>query len=164
MTDIDDKRMETVYYKCYLMTLHPNWIMREMRLTYIGQKKGHCCGSGCQNSPDCCRKKVYVPVSCSKKCPDCNGNSPGCGKNFGFNDIKNNIIITKEIWDIITRESLECEPKYRKCVKVEIAHCNPFRLVVIPNSNPIPFDCDHENGFDSIHVPLVSNVHKISSI
>lgn len=55
--------------------IHENWW--SMDLKYVRQKSGGGCGSG----------KRFVPVSCSKNCPKCHGCSPGCGKNYEFEEI-----------------------------------------------------------------------------
>ncbi len=65
--------------------LHEKW--SRMKLKYIRQKSGGGCGSG----------KMFVPVSCSKNCPDCHGCSPGCGKNYEFDKI-NHFFLRPETW------------------------------------------------------------------
>jgi hypothetical protein len=57
--------------------LPENWRRMNLNLKYIRQKSGGGCGSG----------KRFVPVSCSKDCPNCHGCSPGCGRNYEFEEI-----------------------------------------------------------------------------
>ena len=58
-----------------------------MKLKYVRQKSGAVCGSG----------KRFVPVSCSKNCPTCDGSSPGCGRNYEFDEI-NDFFLRPETW------------------------------------------------------------------
>jgi hypothetical protein len=57
-------------------------------LKYVRQKSGGGCGSG----------KRFVPVSCSKNCPECHGCSPGCGKNYEFEQI-DHFFLNSKTWD-----------------------------------------------------------------
>lgn len=68
--DSDDHGVEHLFKR-----LPKNWLI--MKLKYVRQKSGGGCGSG----------KRFVPVSCSKNCPKCHGCSPGCGKNYKYEEI-----------------------------------------------------------------------------
>lgn len=68
--DSDDHGVEHLFKR-----LPKNWL--RMKLKYVRQKSGGGCGSG----------KRFVPVSCSKNCPKCHGCSPGCGKNYKYEEI-----------------------------------------------------------------------------
>lgn len=61
---------------------------RRMKLKYVRQKSGGGCGSG----------KRFVPVSCSKNCPKCHGCSPGCGKNYEFEQV-DDFFLDSKTWD-----------------------------------------------------------------
>lgn len=65
------------------MIPNPKW--KRMNLKYVLKKD---------------RKNIYVLVSCSKKCEDCHGCSPGCGKNFECERINLGIssLLTHDDW------------------------------------------------------------------
>ena len=79
--------------------------MLEKKLKYVIQKTGGGCGSG----------KRFVPVSCSKNCFDCHGCSPGCGKNFEFEKIKEDFNPSEETWKILRSLPSQTHP-YEYCV------------------------------------------------
>jgi len=76
-----------------------------------GSRYGSDCGSDCDSDcNDCTQMKVYIPVSCSKKCKRCFGLSPGCGRNYGFKNIRRGLILDNETKDNIRRKSSEIIP------------------------------------------------------
>jgi len=72
-----------------------------------GSDCGIDCGSDCEN---CTQMKVYIPVSCSKKCKRCFGRSPGCGRNYGFKNIRRGLKLCKKTYDNIRTKSSEIIP------------------------------------------------------
>jgi hypothetical protein len=76
-----------------------------------GSRYGSDCGSDCDSDcENCTQMKVYIPVSCSKKCKRCFGLSPGCGRNYGFKNIRRGLILDNETKDYIRRKSSEIIP------------------------------------------------------
>jgi hypothetical protein len=55
-------------------------------------------------------EKRFVPVSCSKNCSKCGGCSPGCGKNFEFQQIKDDFDPLPEIWIRLRSKPSETDP------------------------------------------------------
>jgi hypothetical protein len=84
-----------------LRRIHNNW--RSMDLKYVRQKSGGGCGSG----------KRFVPVSCSKNCPDCHGCSPGCGRNYEFQEI-DGFSFSPQTWDSFMKQFDETRENYIK--------------------------------------------------
>lgn len=66
----------------------------ENKLTYTRQR----CGDS---------ENIFVPVSCSKKCSGCGGSSPGCGKNVGFDEIAEQLVLTYSNWVDLQEKSSE---------------------------------------------------------
>jgi len=77
-----------------------------------GSRCGNDCDSNCDsNCEDCTRMRVYIPVSCSKKCKHCFGRSPGCGRNYGFKNIgRRGLILCQETCDNIKEMSSNAKP------------------------------------------------------
>ena len=67
----------------------------ENKLTYTRQRRGGYSG------------KMFVPVSCSKKCSGCGGSSPGCGKNVGFDEIAEQLVLSCTNWVDLQKKSSE---------------------------------------------------------
>jgi hypothetical protein len=82
--DSDDSDDSGVYLFKRLPTTSSGW---RRDLKYVRQKSGGGCGSG----------KRFVPVSCSKKCRTCHGCSPGCGRNYEFEQI-DDFFLNSKTW------------------------------------------------------------------
>ena len=53
--------------------------------------------------------KKFLPVTCSKNCTDCHGCSPGCGRNFEFDKIKENFDPSDKLWGSLLSEPSETD-------------------------------------------------------
>ncbi len=101
----DDKK---VLKKVLLQPIDQELIEKEFK--YVKRTVcGICCcdyecdsdyDSDCECDSDCdCEdnpKTVYIPVTCSQDCNTCLGSSPGCGKNYLFDEIENCLNLSAE--------------------------------------------------------------------
>ena len=71
------------------------------------------CDSDCENFHP---KKIYIPVTCSKNCPECHGCSPGCGENYEFDKIRKCLDLSAEDYASIRNHSLELDPREHKYI------------------------------------------------
>ena len=81
------------------------------------------CDSTCDSTCEgCTQMEVYIPVSCSKKCKNCFGRSPGCGRNYGFKNIMTGLNLCDTTCNHIKTKSSEANllfPKYATLVVTE---------------------------------------------
>jgi len=104
--DDSDDRRDDVEYKFRRLPEK----LSDIKLKYVRQKSGGGCGSG----------KRFVPVSCSKKCPDCNGCYPGCGKNYEFEKI-NDFFLLPETWSSLWNQFYE-NPRIKYIIRSYPVH------------------------------------------
>ena len=107
----DSNNSDDIGVKCLFRRIHENW--RSMKLKYIRQKSGGGCGSG----------KRFVPVSCSKNCPNCHGCSPGCGINYEFEKI-DGFSLNPQIWNSLRKQSDE-NPEINYIIR---SYCVLYRI------------------------------------
>ena len=79
------------------------------------------CDSTCDSTCEgCTQMKVYIPVSCSKKCKYCFGLSPGCGRNYGFKNTMTGLNLCDTTCDYIKTKSSEVNPFGHKYMTLEV--------------------------------------------